>query len=129
MDKEELEKILTQAAEGLWMVSETDAPFEFYYAESPVERASAASFMQEENGEVEVEELDYFFRNIIKQDENVAPAMLMEATQFVKMVSTLKKLLQDVKVYRIGKVRVTVYIVGRTDKGDLAGYKTFLVET
>ncbi|MCC9135111.1 nuclease A inhibitor family protein [Pontibacter silvestris] len=130
MEREELENELTKAADGLWMMSETDAPFEFYYADSSAgEMPVAAWASQEGSNKVEVEELDYFFRNMLKAQPNAAITQQEEVNQFGAMVTKLKSLLQDVKVYRIGEVSVTAYIVGRAENGDIAGYKTLLVET
>ncbi len=49
--------------------------------------------------------------------------------KFQTLVQTLKDNLNEIKVYRIGAIDIDVYIIGKTQSGDLAGLSTKVVET
>ncbi|MCJ8166287.1 nuclease A inhibitor family protein [Pontibacter sp. E15-1] len=133
MPIEQIETELKQAANGLLMLSETDEPFEFYYDKD---------FAHEELNEetvlkmagmpaqypVEVVELDYFLRNQTRPPEET-PDALARGERFQQLQAKLQDLLQDVKVYRVGETRITAYILGKTEDGEIAGLTTVVVET
>jgi hypothetical protein len=49
--------------------------------------------------------------------------------KFQYLVKLLKDNLIDIKVFRVGKVEFTVYVVGKIESGDFVGVTTKLVET
>ena len=49
--------------------------------------------------------------------------------QYRGLLDAIKKKLADAKVFKVGKTKLDVYIVGKTDEGDWAGVKTVAVET
>ncbi|MFD2244738.1 nuclease A inhibitor family protein [Pontibacter ruber] len=130
MDIKQIEAELKKASNGLLMMSETDEPFEFYYDEEHVannldtENVLKLAGMPAEYP-AEVVDLEYFFRNMTRPDV----AGEQQAQGFQRLQATLHELLQDVKVYRIGENRITVFILGKTPDGKIAGLKTVVVET
>ncbi len=71
MSKEQLENELKPLFDGLMMRSETDSPFEFYYFENtqnlPLNKDTVATLAGKSGGsEIKTEELDYFFRNMVR---------------------------------------------------------------
>lgn len=133
MDLQQIESELKQAVNGLLMRSETDEPFEFYYDEQQDGEALNEDTVHKLSGmpaqyPMEVEELDYFFRNQTRAAEET-PEELKRAERFQQLQAKLKELLPDVKVYRIGENRITAFILGTTQEGEIAGLKTVLVET
>ena len=134
MDLKQIETELKEASNGLLMMSETDAPFEFYHEEN---------FKNEELNEetvlklaampadypLEVVDLEYFFRNMTHARPQSGEEGMQQAKRFEQLQKKLRELLQDVKVYRIGETQILVLILGRTPGGEIAGLRTMLVET
>ncbi|WP_210466827.1 nuclease A inhibitor family protein [Rufibacter roseolus] len=127
-----LEKI-QQAAQGLYMLSETDAPFE------PVDlgQQSSEEFNRERllshlgkpmDSPVEEQELTYFLRNMTKVREGANAEKQEEIERFQQLQNELLKL-TGVKVYRIGRTQIEAYVLGWTPEQHLAGLKTRQVET
>ena len=134
MNKEQLEETLKQLTDGLLMMSETDAPFEFFYFENPerqsLSKETVAHIAGKTNSdEIETQELDYFFRNMVRLYPEDNEARQQEVARFQELQQRLHELLQDVQVYRASAIGTTVYILGKTENGDIAGLRTFVVET
>lgn len=122
---------IRKASEGLYYISETDAPFH------PVEAAEAADPKQaalklsgnNENEPVEEVTLEHFFRNAVKIYPDVTPEQQQTAQRFIHLQTSLLQNIKDVKVYRIGSIQIKAYILGRLPDGTCAGLSTQLVET
>jgi hypothetical protein len=41
----------------------------------------------------------------------------------------LENELEDIRVIRVGRIQVDIYVIGNTKDGEVAGIKTFAVET
>lgn len=134
MKLEQIETELKKASNGLLMKSETDEPFEYFYDEqhdaSQLNNATVLKLAGMPAGyPMDVIDIDHFFRNMTRvQDENV-PNNKEQAQRFQQLVGKLKETLQEVKAYCIGEQRITVFILGKTEDGYIAGLKTVLVET
>ncbi|WP_299699688.1 nuclease A inhibitor family protein [uncultured Pontibacter sp.] len=135
MDLKQIETELKEASDGLLMMSETDAPFEFYHAED----LTADDELDEETvlglaampAEYPMEEVDleYFLRNMTHARPETGDEGMQLAKRFENLQKKLRELLQDVKVYRVGETQKLVLILGRTPNGEIAGLKTMVVET
>jgi hypothetical protein len=66
---------------------------------------------------VEVIEIDDFFRPLLKAGQS-------GSDEIISLIKTLKNHLMETKVYVVGRKLADVYIVGRTQSGDLAGLFT-----
>jgi len=133
MSLERIEKELKQAANGLLMRSETDEPFEFYFDEQHIGSELNEETVRKLAGmpaqyPMQVEEVDYFFRNQTRPAEDT-PEEHARAAQFRQLQAKLQELLPDVKAYRIGESRITAFLLGTTESGEITGLKTVLVET
>lgn len=123
---------LKQASEGLFFLSETDAPFEVISWQTQ-EELTPAKLLQLTNhppdAPVELRTVDEFF-TIATQEEDWHDQEEQETVQrFHNLVSVLKQNLSQLQVYRVGSVEIDAYIVGVTDGGGWAGLSTKLVET
>jgi tRNA U34 5-carboxymethylaminomethyl modifying GTPase MnmE/TrmE len=130
MTIEQIEAELKNAINGLLMMSETDEPFEYYYDEQHDAEELNEETVRKLAGmpaqyPMEVVDLEYFFRNMTRP-ETVGE---QQAQRFQHLQDKLRELLQDVKVYRIGENRITVFILGKSPDGKIAGLKTVVVET
>ncbi len=133
MDIEQIKTELQKASNGLLMMSETDEPFEFFYDEELAGEELNETTVLRMAGmpaqyPIEVVELEHFLRNQTRAlEEN--PEAEARAKKFQELQAKLKELLHDVKVYRVGETRITAYILGTTDAGEIAGLTTVVVET
>lgn len=134
MNKEQLQQELAQVASGL-LVPDTKAPLVFYYHEKPQEQEFNEQLVAKWAGKpagkkVEIMEVERFFNHVFynntyAEDETVSEE---EGEHYKKLISKLNELLQDVKVYLINELGTEVFILGRTEEGNYAGYKTIIVD-
>jgi hypothetical protein len=120
---------LQTAAEGLWMMSESDYPFDFITTNASVINDELALKLADKpvGTTVEVITLDYLLRNLT--DASVGSVPIEDALKFQNLANTLKNELENISVYRVGKVQVDVFILGTTAEGVIAGMRTKLIET
>ena len=133
MDISQIEKELMEVSEGLLMLSETDAPFEFYYHEKPEDEFDE-DIVVEWDGKpggtsVQVLTVDEFFKRMKNPHKDADDTQKKNAARFKELEAKLNELLDDVKAYKLSDVTLPVYIIGRTKNGDYAGLKTLVVET
>lgn len=130
----EITEKLKQASDGLLFMSESDYPFEvFLWSAQAQEALTDQKLLQltghSQNVPVEKVDLDYFFRNSAQEKDWHDQNQKETVKQFRALVETLKANLRDIQVYRVGAINIDVYIVGKTQSGDLVGLSTKLVET
>ncbi|GAB3824846.1 nuclease A inhibitor family protein [Hymenobacter jeollabukensis] len=123
---------LRQLTEGLYFVSESDAPLTVVSYQAPSGALDAKELLkllnQPADTPVQEQELTYFLRNHTADDGVLGNVDL--ANRYKALQMFLKQELEDVKVYRIGKgPQLEAYALGKTSGGKLAGFKTTLVET
>lgn len=125
-------KTIDKLTKDLNYISETDAPI------LPFELGRAAAVTADEvlrqtghsEGEpVETIDADAFFARLTTLREWFGPREKETAERFKALKAELENELADVKVFKIGKVRVDIYVVGIDKKGRLAGVMTKAVET
>lgn len=120
---EELKRSLSEASAGLIYISETDAaitPFEG----GPAAAVTAAELLAQtgQAGDSRVEERGF--------EEIFARLMRGEAGEgFAALKAAMEAGLRDLKVFKVGKINVDVYIVGLDGEGNLSGVQTKAVET
>lgn len=123
---------LRQLTEGLYFVSESDAPLTVVSYQAPAGELDAKELLQLLNlpadTPVEAQELTYFLRNHTADDGVLGNVEL--ANRFKALQMYMKQELDEAKVHRVGKgPQLDAYALGRTGSGKLAGFKTTLVET
>jgi hypothetical protein len=121
---------LTQASQGLLMPSESEYPFEVVIwegAELTSEKILELTHYPPATSIEEVE-LDYFFRNVATEKDWHDKIQKENVAKFQNLVQVIKDNLAEIRVYRIGTIEVSVYIVGKTNDG-LAGLATKVIET
>jgi Nuclease A inhibitor-like protein len=141
---------VTQAAKGLTYISETDAPFTFVAAklnagetvnEAAVRRAFARVVNADPQADKPMSKLKGEVRTFESFRASYRNCDASEAASCAKieaMNAILQKNLTDVKVFSFGKngapgavdgVGVSIFVVGKTKSGQLAGVRTFAVWT
>nr|WP_262922277.1 nuclease A inhibitor family protein [Hymenobacter sp. 5414T-23] len=123
---------LQQMTKGLYFMSEADAPLEAVSFPAPdgnlTDEALANLAGQPADTKVEKQELTYFLRNHTADNGVLGDPAL--ANRFKALQMFLKQELEDVQVYRFGSgPQVPVLALGKTEDGQLAGFKTVLTET
>lgn len=129
---EELLLKIEQAAQGLLFMSESDYPFQTVYWEGV--REISPQFLRSltrnvEATPVEVVSIDEFFRNAMSEENRRTEESRREAKKYRDLAQLLKENLDEIKVYRVGKINIPVYIVGRNKTGNWLGISTRVVET
>ncbi len=122
---------LSQAAEGLLWLSESDYPFETVCIENVDNIKSKLLELTKCNSEttIEVKELDEFFDRVTEEKDWYNSEEMAECKRYQALVNLLETHLSDIKVYRIGSCEIKVYILGKTESGAIAGLSTISVET
>ena len=129
---EEVFRALQEATKGLLYMSESDYPFEVIKWSGSEQlspeylrrRAGADS-----SAKVEESNLAEFFRVPAGEQEWKGEEQLTEARKYQSLQTLLEDHLKDIKVYRVGEINISVYVVGRSTEGNWLGVATRVVET
>lgn len=123
---------IKKAAEGLSYMSETDSGFEVFQLPAGTnnlqEQLLSISGKEAESA-IEEQELEYFFRNMVKIYPESTADQKQTAERFLQLQKVLKEQLAEIKVYRIGAINIDAFIVGKLKDGTYVVLKTALVET
>ena len=106
---------LSQAAEGLLFMSESDYPFELIQWDSPTE--PSADFLRTVAGEAD------------SQVQKLEVEQFLNSGRYQKLLSALRQELSDLRAYKVGRINMPVYVVGRSREGSWLGVATRVVET
>ena len=122
---------LKAACRSLQFVSETDADIIPFSAAAPSSGSLRSYLKTLEITSAEIEEVafDNFFDRLTKEKDWFGPTEKDRAEQFAKLREVLETNLEKLRVIRVGKVQIDIYVVGLDANGRLAGVKTKAVET
>jgi hypothetical protein len=118
---------------GLTYISETDAALEaISVGEISANSVDAVldQFGDDRTGRG-IEEIDFdeFFDKLICKRDWYREREIERARRFASLKDALKENLAGLRVYRVGKVQIDIFIVGLDRNGVLMGVKTKAVET
>lgn len=122
---------IREACDGLIFISETDSQvtlFEGGSATDPQKAVTddagpeAASLLSEVT-------LDSFFGPLTTVQDWFGEKERTMAKKFLEMRKLLEEDLIDLKVFRLGRTRIDIYVVGVTPDGRVLGIRTKAVET
>ena len=122
---------LAEACRGLVFISETDAEIEPFTAEK-VAAHSLSSYLgalQIANEDLEEVSFENFFERLTSERDWHLELDKKRTRQFSRLRGVLKKELKDLRVIRVGRIRIDIYIAGIDENGRLAGVKTKAIET
>ena len=127
---DELLRRFDEVVQGLLVPSESDFPMTplRWGCEAPSPEALRAAQGGAPAALVEERTLDAFFARMVDPAEPDAAA-LAEAARYRQLVELLRAHLEDLRVYRVGRVSIAVFILGRHASGEWLGLRTKLVET
>ncbi|HKO44634.1 MAG TPA: nuclease A inhibitor family protein [Pyrinomonadaceae bacterium] len=107
---------LKKASAGLLVMSESDYPFEIIHWDGSTEiNPEFLRSLTNEPADSRVEETTL---------EHV-----LASGPFEHLEQFLRKHLTDLKVYKVGRINIPVYIVGRSPEGNWLGLSTRVVQT
>ena len=134
MSEPEMMEKLKSAAAGLLLPSEHDSPLvAIRFPGAALKLGDPAAFkrLAGHGGRTAVEKKDAnaYFAKLSGPDAHASPDVKKTKARFAELWKTLQELLTDTVVYRMGRLNVTTYIVGKTPAGDIAGFKATQVET
>jgi hypothetical protein len=129
-----VQRRLERAAEGLLYTSESDYPFDYFFRAATVRGALTPETFRAILGEppgAEIEERsldDFFARHIERVDPNdpVAQALV---PRYRRLRETIRRSVNDVRVFRSGSVVIRCYVVGTDRNGNVVGLETTAIET
>lgn len=117
---------------GLYYISETDAevlPFCGERAESVTSYEVVRQTGSDTGAKVEGINPEAFFGPLIRMQEWFNDSKKQQAVGFSKLYDELRDKLTDLHVFKIGEIRIDIYIVGIAADGRLAGVMTHSIET
>lgn len=115
---------------GVFYVSETDSEI-FPFEGEQCETVSAEELLRQLGRNEPVEERDFedFFKRLTEIQEWFGDEETATANKFSELKEFLIKNLKDLRVLKVGKIEVDIYIVGLNSENRLAGVWTKAVET
>ena len=129
---DQLAKQIRQISEGLYYISETDAKI-FPFAGTKANAVTKENLLPQTGNKPDapVEERDFadFFTRLTKIQDWFGDEEKQTAAKFARLKELLEKNLKDLKVFKVGRIEIDIYIVGLDDEGKLTGIKTKAVET
>ncbi len=122
---------LKQASAGLQYASESDYPFEVFSwpLDTLTPKKLLAQTGHSKDTAIQLEDFDRFFAQATQEKDWYGSEEKAKAAQYQQLVKLLQSTLSDIQVFRVGKIELDVYIVGKTPEGSLAGLSTRVVET
>ena len=122
----------SRAADGLVYISETDAPIKAF-AGGPAETVTAEELRRQTGtaADAPITTLgpDPLFAQLTRIQDWYGEPEKAKAARFGELVDLLRANLRDLTEFRIGNIRIEIFIVGITAHGRLAGISTLAVET
>jgi hypothetical protein len=111
-------------------MSETDAPLEPLRIadELTPERLRRLSDVTDDTP-VEAQDFDDFFRPAVYEPAWKSAHEIATARRFQRLVELLRANLDDLRVFRVGRINMEVYVLGRAARGNWLGLRTRVVET
>jgi hypothetical protein len=118
---------IEKSTDGLTYISETDAAVEPVY----VDHDEVKNFLDSMGNDEKSETLDpaVFFDRLTTNKDWFGWNEIARAKKFAQLEEILRSNLHDLKVSRVGHIRIDIYVVGSDADGNLAGIKTKAVET
>jgi len=136
IEKEEKENDLIvkikKITNGLYYSSETDEkilPFQGKRAEAVTAQEIINQTKSAESTPVEERDFNDFFAPLTEMQDWFGDEEKATAEKFAELKNLLEQNLQNLKVFKLGKIQLDIYVVGLDAQSNLTGIKTKAVET
>ncbi|MBK6750120.1 MAG: nuclease A inhibitor family protein [Pyrinomonadaceae bacterium] len=127
-----MKQTLKGLTKDLIYISETDAEI-VPFVLGKAERVTAEDVIKQTGGPpnepVAVVDTEAFFARLTAISDWFGPQETRQADRFKALKEYLDEELKDIKVFKVGKIRISIYVVGIDRQGRLSGVKTTAVET
>ena len=126
--------VLEYASAGLTYLSESDYPFTYFFHTGPAPTPLTVSAFRSVVGipaDSAVEEIsidDFFARHIERVDPS-DPAAVALVPRYVNLRESIRNALRHPRVFRVGRIAITCYIVGTDRSANIVGLTTVAIET
>ena len=123
---------IAAVCEGLIYVSETDAPVTAFAAKDTAEITREAILHEsgrDANEPIEMIGFDDLFARLTAIKDWFGERETKRASAYVELKELLEASLTELKVIRIGAIRVSIFVVGKDNNGCVMGVTTTAVET
>lgn len=131
IDKPEtLAERIKRASKELFYISETDAEIIPFVGEE-ADAVNAETILKQTKSDAPIEERDFedFFKRLTELQDWFGDEETKNANKFAKLKDILQKNLRDIKVFKVGRIEIDVYVVGLDAQNILTGIQTKAVET
>jgi len=129
---DQLAKQIRQISEGLYYISETDAEI-FPFTGTKTDAVTKENLLSQTGNKPDapVEERDFtdFFTRLTKIQDWFGDEEKQTAAKYARLKELLERNLKELKVFKVGRIEIDIYVVGLDAQGNLAGIKTKAVET
>ncbi|WP_068818276.1 nuclease A inhibitor family protein [Phormidesmis priestleyi] len=130
---DELVKVLQNLTNDLLWISEIDSPFKVFQWENQSAKLTDQQILERTHHSMdtalETVSFDEFFAAATQDQDWFGTEEKAVATKYRLLVDLLKQHLSDLKVYRVGEIRINLYVVGQMQTGEVIGLVTQAVET
>jgi len=123
---------ISEACRGLVYTSETDAAFEPFFraAANVISESALLDRLKLEFGDrYEEVSVDAFFERLMRAETWHTPNQKRNIKKMGALKNLLVSNLTNVRVFRIGRIRIDILAVGLDKEGNIAGIRTRAVET
>ena len=129
---ERLADLIEKCAEGLVYISETDAEIKPFVGQK-AESVTAEEVLRQTNNAPDsaVAESDFadFFARLTALQDWFGDEEKANAAKFVALEQSLANNLRELKVFKVGKIQLKIYVLGLDENDKLLGINTQAVET
>ncbi len=120
---------IAELCEPLVYISETDEPVELFFHEGEFPDTLFSNERRSAESGIKAADPDEFFDKLTRERDWHNAADKKRVAGFRRLESYMQKNLRDLAFYRIGRIRLDMYVVGLDDDGNTVGIKTRAVET
>lgn len=123
---------ISRACDGLVYISETDAEITSFLnerANDETHEEILSHITSGSNNDIEEIDFQFFFERLIAEKGWHGAKEKERAQKFRALKSTLEDNLSELRVFKIGRVRKEIFVVGRDKDNRLMGVRTESVET
>ncbi len=128
LSSDQLKTRLIKACQGLVYVSETDEPVEVFDIQSTGKTIVEPIAAMHKGEELELRSFDELFSRLTLIREHYGERQIRRAKKFLDLRKLIEENLADPAVLRFGRIRISIYVVGRSDDR-IIGVKTKAIET
>lgn len=130
MESLELLNELKNKTSGLFLMSESDVPFETFYAHTnDINTYLQNNRQNKSNNNISEVKYDDFYHMYVAEKDWHNEIQKNFAKKLGEALELLKTEVSEIKVFRVGSTNIDLYIIGEKKTTEWTGLKSGLVET